>query len=77
LGEISHGAGRRDERVSAIDAVVTVEDDMGRSRSLGADDHLTKPIDHARLEQWLAKIAARGGRAEELRDAVAKLGRPA
>ena len=57
--------------------VVTVEDDMGRSRSLGADDHLTKPIDHARLEQWLAKIAARGGRAEELRDAVAKLGRPA
>jgi len=45
--------------------VVTVEDDMGGSRTLGADDHLTKPINHSRLEQWLAKIAARADRNEE------------
>jgi signal transduction histidine kinase len=41
--------------------VVTVEDDEGRSRPLGADDHLTKPLDHARLDGWLAQIAARQG----------------
>jgi DNA-binding response OmpR family regulator len=39
--------------------VVTVEDDDGASRRIGADDHLTKPIDHARLERWLERIAAR------------------
>jgi signal transduction histidine kinase len=44
--------------------VLTVEDDEGRSRLLGADDHLTKPIDHLRLDGWLAQIAARGGRGE-------------
>jgi signal transduction histidine kinase len=44
--------------------VVTVEDDEGLSRPLGADDHLTKPIDHARLDGWLAQIAARKGLAE-------------
>jgi len=44
--------------------VVTVEDDEGRSRPLGADDHLTKPIDHVRLDGWLAQIAVRGSRAE-------------
>ncbi len=44
--------------------VVTVEDDEGRSRGLGADDHLTKPIDHARLDGWLRQTAARGRRTE-------------
>jgi signal transduction histidine kinase len=39
--------------------VVTVEDDEGRSRGLGADDHVTKPIDHARLGGWLRQVAAR------------------
>jgi CheY-like chemotaxis protein/anti-sigma regulatory factor (Ser/Thr protein kinase) len=52
--------------------IVTVEDDEGRSRGLGADDYLTKPIDRARLERWLARIAARQqhpevGRAAALR----------
>jgi len=39
--------------------VVTVEDDEGRSRELGADDHITKPIDHDRLAGWLAAVAER------------------
>jgi CheY-like chemotaxis protein len=39
--------------------VVSIEDDDGRSRSLGADDHLTKPIDHARLSGWMSDVAAR------------------
>jgi signal transduction histidine kinase/ActR/RegA family two-component response regulator len=39
--------------------VVTVEDDDGRSRMLGADDHITKPIDHDRLRGWLEHVAAR------------------
>ena len=38
--------------------VVTVEDDDGRARALGADDHLTKPIDRSRLAAWLARVAA-------------------
>ena len=33
--------------------VVTVEDDDGRARLLGADDHFTKPIDRVRLSGWL------------------------
>ncbi len=33
--------------------VVSVEDDEGRSRSLGADDHLTKPIDRERVSAWM------------------------
>ena len=37
--------------------VVTVEDDDGRSRPLGADDHITKPIDRERLGAWLRRIA--------------------
>ena len=36
--------------------VVTVEDDEGRSRPLGADDHLTKPIDRQRLAAWLRSV---------------------
>ncbi|MEK7863546.1 MAG: response regulator [Chloroflexota bacterium] len=36
--------------------VVTVEDDIGSSRPLGADDHLTKPIDRRRLAAWLARL---------------------
>ncbi|HYK99191.1 MAG TPA: ATP-binding protein [Candidatus Acidoferrales bacterium] len=44
--------------------VVSVEDDEGRSRLSGADDHLTKPIDHARLVGWLRQVAARTTGAE-------------
>jgi len=36
--------------------VVTLEDDEGRSRRLGAADHLTKPIDAARLRGWLGRV---------------------
>jgi len=39
--------------------VVSIEDDDGRARGLGADDHLTKPIDHGRLSGWLSDVAAR------------------
>ncbi len=39
--------------------VVTVEDDEGRSRPLGADDHITKPIDRERLATWLRRVADR------------------
>ena len=39
--------------------IVTVEDDEGATRLNGADDHITKPIDHARLEGWLRQVAAR------------------
>jgi CheY-like chemotaxis protein len=43
--------------------VVTVEDDEGRTRLLSAADHITKPIDRARLRGWLAQVAdgQRGG----------------
>jgi signal transduction histidine kinase len=47
--------------------VVTVEDDLGRTRPLGADDHLTKPIDARRLAVWLEAVAA----AREARPATA------
>jgi CheY-like chemotaxis protein len=36
--------------------VVTVEDDDGRMRQLGADDHLTKPIAADRLARWLDRL---------------------
>ena len=39
--------------------IVSVDDDDGRTRALGADDHLTKPIDHARLSGWMSGVAAR------------------
>jgi signal transduction histidine kinase/ActR/RegA family two-component response regulator len=39
--------------------VLSVEDDEGGTSSLGADDHLTKPLDRARLDLWLARVAAR------------------
>ena len=39
--------------------VVSVEDDEGRSRPLGADDHMTKPIDRDRLAAWLRTTASR------------------
>jgi signal transduction histidine kinase/CheY-like chemotaxis protein len=37
--------------------VVTVEDDDGRTRPLGAVDYLTKPIDGAQLRRWLTRVA--------------------
>ncbi len=37
--------------------VVSVEDDDGRSRQLGADDYFTKPIDRTRLRAWLDGVA--------------------
>ncbi len=40
--------------------VISVEDDTGASRRLGADDHITKPVDHARLQAWLRLIQAKG-----------------
>jgi signal transduction histidine kinase len=46
----------RTRRIPVV--VVTVEDDEGRSRALGAEDHLTKPIDRERLGAWLERIAA-------------------
>jgi signal transduction histidine kinase len=41
--------------------VVTVEDDDGSMRPLGAADHMTKPVDRARLRRWLAQVGAGGG----------------
>ena len=42
------------DRVPTI--VVTVEAEPAVSLALGADDYLTKPIDRARLERWLAAV---------------------
>ena len=39
--------------------IVTVEDDLGRTRSLGADDHLIKPLDRQRLTAWVRGVGAR------------------
>jgi len=38
--------------------VVSVEDDDGHLRRLGADDHLTKPLDRTRLMAWLARVTS-------------------
>jgi signal transduction histidine kinase len=40
--------------------VVTVEDDDGRARLLGASDHMTKPIDRERLRRWIESIGIGG-----------------
>jgi CheY-like chemotaxis protein len=40
--------------------VVTVEAEPSAALSLGADDYLTKPIERARLERWLHRVAVRG-----------------
>jgi signal transduction histidine kinase/ActR/RegA family two-component response regulator len=54
---------RADPATSGVPVVVvTVEDDDGNSHSLGADDHLTKPIDRAQLTAWLGRVAARAAR---------------
>jgi CheY-like chemotaxis protein len=51
---------KADPRTKSIPVLVmSVEDDEGRSRPLGADDHLTKPIDRDRLAAWMRKVAAR------------------
>ncbi|MGH2377699.1 MAG: hypothetical protein ACRDGT_04420 [Candidatus Limnocylindria bacterium] len=53
---------KEDPRTRGIPViVVTVEDDEGRSRPLGADDHITKPIDRQRLGAWLARLRERRG----------------
>jgi CheY-like chemotaxis protein len=39
--------------------VVTVEAEPATALALGADDYLTKPIDRARLESWLRRVAKR------------------
>jgi len=39
--------------------IASVEDDEGRSRPLGAEDHLTKPIDRDRVAAWLRKVRDR------------------
>jgi signal transduction histidine kinase len=41
--------------------VVTVEDDEGQLRPMGAADHMTKPVDRVRLRKWLAQVGAGGG----------------
>ena len=52
---------RSDDATRSVPAiVVTVEDDRdGHTRALGADDHLTKPIDRVRLAGWLRAVTAR------------------
>ena len=45
-----------DHRVPVI--VVTVEDDEGLTRPMGADEHLVKPIDGERLVTWLRSAVA-------------------
>jgi signal transduction histidine kinase/CheY-like chemotaxis protein len=37
--------------------IVSVEDDDGHTRQMGADDHFAKPIDRARLGEWLRRAA--------------------
>ncbi|HUQ16608.1 MAG TPA: PAS domain-containing protein [Candidatus Saccharimonadales bacterium] len=37
--------------------VISGEDDRGTSAALGADQHLTKPLDHVRLRAWLDRVA--------------------
>ena len=41
--------------------VVSVEDDDGSARLLGAADHMTKPIDRERLRRWIAGLEVGGG----------------
>jgi signal transduction histidine kinase len=41
--------------------IVTVEDDDGHARLMGAADHMTKPVDRARLRKWLAQVGVGGG----------------
>ena len=40
--------------------VVTVEDDDGHARLLGAADHMTKPIDCDAVRRWLASVRTEG-----------------
>lgn len=51
---------KSDPRTRSIPViVVTIEDDEGTSRPLGAEDHITKPIDRERLSAWLRQVADR------------------
>jgi CheY-like chemotaxis protein len=50
---------KTDPRTARIPVlVVTVEDDDGGARVLGADDHMTKPIQTERVRGWLQKTIA-------------------
>lgn len=40
-------------------AILSVEDDDGTGRALGADEHFMKPVDRERLSAWLGLAAAR------------------
>ncbi len=49
-------------RLSGIPVlVISIEDDNGVARDLGADDHLTKPISPRRLRTWLKQVATETG----------------
>jgi len=61
-GETVLASLRRDavsRRVPVV--IVSVEDDDGRTRALGANDHQTKPIEPARLSDWLVRATAAAG----------------
>jgi len=38
-------------------AILSVEDDDGAGRALGADEHFMKPVDRERLSAWLGRVA--------------------
>lgn len=40
-------------------AIVSVEDDDGSARTLGADEHFTKPVDRALIAGWLGRVSLR------------------
>lgn len=61
-GETVLAALRRDTASRRVPVViVSVEDDDGRTRALGANDHQTKPIEPACLSDWLVRATAGAG----------------
>jgi CheY-like chemotaxis protein/two-component sensor histidine kinase len=57
-GDVVLASVKKDPATSGIPVlVVTVEDDDGKTRQLGADDHLTKPLSNERLVAWLRRVA--------------------
>jgi len=53
LRQLRASAGTRDIPI----AIVSVEDDDGATRALGADEHFRKPLEHERLSEWLRRVA--------------------